>query len=75
MANALEMMAQTAIKQMLQNLPPDIADNIGQIGKTVASFKAQLDRIENQQRRIMAFLDIPAETETKELTDDRPADQ
>lgn len=77
MANAIEMMIQTALGKMMENapdmlgklvanLPPDIVANIGQIAQTVASFKAQLDRIESQNRLIIGHLNIPAGTDLTE---------
>jgi hypothetical protein len=71
MASGLEMMALKVLENMLpkliENLPPELVANAFQIGQNVASFKAQLDRIENQQRLIMAHLNIPGETQTTEL--------
>lgn len=78
--NAIEMAIQAALAkamnslserlpELLNNLPPDIVANIGQISQTVLSFKAQLDRIENQNRLIIAHLKIPAETEITEIDD------
>lgn len=77
MANAIEMAIQAALTramaglqdrlpELLNNLPPEIVANIGQISQTVLSFKAQLDRIENQNRLIIAHLKIPAETEIED---------
>lgn len=34
------------IKMLLQNLPPETFQQIGQIGQVVANFQVQLDRIE-----------------------------
>lgn len=64
--NALEMAASAMIQKMLANLPPEIQANIGQIGKVVSGLQAQLDRIENQQRLIMAHLEIPGDVQTTE---------
>lgn len=61
--NAIEMAAKAMIEKAIANLPPEVLGTIGQIGQTVASFKAQLDRIENQQRLIMAHLNIPGDTQ------------
>jgi hypothetical protein len=58
--NAIEMAAKAMIEKIVGNLPPEVLANIGQIGQTVAGFKAQLDRIENQNRLIIAHLNIPA---------------
>lgn len=80
--NAIEMAIQAAIGKMMErapdmladvvrNLPPDIVANIGQISQTVLSFKAQLDRIENQNRLIIGHLNIPPGTEISEITDAR----
>lgn len=63
MASGIEMMALSLLPKLLANLPPEIGEQIGQIGQTVAGFKAQLDRIENQNRLIIAHLNIPAVTE------------
>lgn len=49
---------QSRIPELLSNLPPEVMQNIGQIGATVAGFKSQLDRIENQNRMIMDHLGI-----------------
>jgi hypothetical protein len=69
MANAIEMAISAAMQGMLpklmEHIPPELLENIGQIGNTVAGFKAQLDRIENQQRLIIAHLKIPMEVEIK----------
>jgi hypothetical protein len=66
MANAIEMAISAAMQGMLpklmEHIPPELLENIGQIGNTVAGFKAQLDRIENQQRLIISHLKIPMET-------------
>lgn len=57
MANAIQMAITAAVKQAMGNLPPEIVETIGQIGGTVTSFKAQLDRIENQNREILSALE------------------
>lgn len=54
------------IPELLQNLPPEILAQVGQISQIALGLKGQLDRIENQNRLIIAHLNIPAETETKE---------
>lgn len=58
----MDMMIATALENMLPkllaNLPPELSETIGQIGQTMAGFKAQLDRIENQNRVIQAALKI-----------------
>jgi hypothetical protein len=75
--NVLEMVAQTFAKQMaeqgpemvakmLASLPPDIVATIGQIRDVALSYKAQLNRIENQQRLILTHLNIPLDVETTE---------
>ena len=69
--NAVEMMMKTMLDKALANLPPEVTNTIGQIGQTVAGFKAQLDRIENQNRLIIARLNIPADTEIMENNDVR----
>lgn len=61
--NALEMAAKAMIEKALANLPPEVMGTIGQIGQIAVGIKAQLDRIENQQRLIMAHLNIPSDTE------------
>lgn len=79
--NALEMMAQSVSKQFadrlpeliakaVENLPPDVLANVGQIRDIVSSYKAQLDRIENQQLLIMTALKISGTDLTKETTND-----
>lgn len=50
----------------LANMPEDIKATIGQISQITLGFKAQLDRIESQQRLIMAHLNIPPETQERE---------
>lgn len=73
MANAIEMAVMAMAKKMMEGLearipelisglPPDVFDGARQTMANVASFKAQLDRIENQQRLIMAHLKIPDDT-------------
>jgi hypothetical protein len=80
--NAIEMAIQAALNkvlekapdmlaEMVKNLPPDIVANIGQISQTVLSFKAQLDRIENQNRLIIVHLNIPPGTDLTEHVDAR----
>ncbi|MDE2020570.1 MAG: hypothetical protein KGJ13_09565 [Patescibacteria group bacterium] len=59
--NALEMAAKAMIEKALANLPPEVMGTIGQIGQIAVGIKAQLDRIENQNRLIMAALEIPAD--------------
>jgi hypothetical protein len=77
MANAIEMAIQAALNKAMesapdmlaklaQNLPPDIVATIGQISGIVLSYKAQLDRIENQNRLIIAHLNIPPGTDLTE---------
>lgn len=52
-------MAFNAMAQLLMNnLPPEVLETVGQIGQTVAAFKAQLDRVEANQLAIMAKLEI-----------------
>jgi hypothetical protein len=41
-----------AINKLLEHMPPEVIDNIKQIGQTVAGFKAQLDRIEARLERL-----------------------
>lgn len=71
MASGMEMMIQSAVMNMLpkliEKLPPEVAATIGQIGQTVAGFKSQMDRIENNQNRILAALNIPPEHDTQIL--------
>lgn len=55
------------LPELIEKLPPDIQATIGQIGKSVAGFQAQLDRIEARQLIIMSHMDIPTSLETKEL--------
>lgn len=62
---------QERIPEMLQNLPPEMLAQVGQITKIAVGIQAQLDRIENQNRLITAHLNIPAETETKEFDHER----
>lgn len=59
--NAMQMAAAVAMKSLMANLPPEVVETIGQIGSTVAAFKAQLDRIESNQRVIMFHLNIASE--------------
>ncbi len=61
--NAMEMAMKAMIEKAIANLPPEVLGTIGQIGQTVAGFKDQLDRIEYQQRLIMAHLNIPGDTQ------------
>lgn len=65
--NAMDMMMKAAFEKLLAGIPPETLQTIGQIGQIALSLRAQLDRIENQQRLLMAHLNIPAETEIKEL--------
>lgn len=67
--NAFEMAAKAMIEKALANLPPEVLATIGQIGQTMQGFKAQLDRIEYQNRLIMAHLDIPADTQATDTTE------
>jgi hypothetical protein len=77
MANAIEMAISAALGKMMENapdmlgklvanLPPDIVATIGQTAQIALSYKAQLDRIENQNRLIIAHLNIPAGTDLTE---------
>lgn len=66
MASALEQIALNLIPKLLANLPPEVSDQIGQIMQIGLGLKAQLDRIENQNRLIIGHLKIPAETEISE---------
>lgn len=79
MANAFEMAAMATLQKMLPgllaNLPPEITSTIGQIGGIVSGLKAQLDRIENQQRLILAHMNIPADVQTLGATDGRQSEQ
>lgn len=45
-----------ALKAAAENLPPEIQENILQIGQKVASFQTQLDRIEASQTIIISLL-------------------
>jgi hypothetical protein len=65
--NAMEMMAKAALEKMMANIPPETIAQVMQIGQTVLSFKAQLDRVEANQVRIMKALNIPLEGEIMEL--------
>lgn len=67
-----------ALKAAAENLPPEIQENILQIGQKVASFQTQLDRIEASQAIIISLLqgkDLPngPEREFPELAGPRPA--
>ncbi|MDE2019984.1 MAG: hypothetical protein KGJ13_06600 [Patescibacteria group bacterium] len=72
--NAIEMAVKAAMEKMvgtladrvpdlLQNLPPEVLGQIGQISQIALSLRALLDRIEYQNRLIMAHLNIPADVE------------
>lgn len=65
--NAIQMAIKAAIENAMGNLPPEILNNIGQIGEFVKNVKTQLDRIENQQRLILAHMKIPGDVEFKNL--------
>lgn len=74
--NVFDMMAKSfsdqlpsLVEKAVANLPPEVLANVGQIRDVVQSYKAQLDRIENQNRLIIAHLNIPAETEILENGD------
>jgi hypothetical protein len=54
--SAKEMLMEMAINKVLEHLPPETVDDIKQIGVTVAGFKAQLERIEKQNDRILLLL-------------------
>ncbi len=69
--NAIEMAAKAMIEKLVGNLPPEVMQNIGQIGQTALSLKGQLDRIEYQQRLIMAHLNIAPDTQPMELSNGR----
>lgn len=84
--SVIDMVAQTLAKQLAEqgpdmiaklvgNLPPDVLHTIGQIRDTVLSYKAQLDRIENQNRLIIAHLNIPAGTDITEHDNARERDR
>jgi hypothetical protein len=45
-----------ALQSAAANLPPEIQENILQIGQKVAMFQAQLDRIEQQNADIIRLL-------------------
>lgn len=64
--NAMEMMIKSVVENAVKNLPPETLQQIGQISQTVLAFKAQLDRIENQNRLIIAHLNIPPDVEILE---------
>lgn len=64
--NALEMAAKAMLDKALANLPPEVLGSIGQIGQIAVGVKAQLDRIEYQNRLIMAHLNIPADVQAIE---------
>lgn len=53
-----EAMAKIAIEKAMENIPPETLAQIGQIGQIVISVRAQLDRIEAQNRMIMDRLGI-----------------
>jgi len=49
---------QQMIMNILKSAAPDLAKQVDDVAVTVASFKAQLDRIEARQHIIMQHLDI-----------------
>jgi hypothetical protein len=51
--SAQEMLLEMAVTKICENLPPDAIDNIRKIAETIAGFKAQLERIEVQNQRII----------------------
>lgn len=61
MATALEMMISAAMK----NLPEGTLNTIAQIGQTVQTFQAQLNRIEAQNTAIIRHFEI-VETDNAE---------
>lgn len=81
MANAIEMAVSAVIERnlpdllqrLITNLPPEVVQNIGQMGKIAVSLKAQLDRIENQQRAILDQMSRSAAANT-EQGNERPGD-
>lgn len=68
--NGIEMMVKTMIEKAMTNLPPEVLSTIGQVGQIAVSIKAQLDRIEAQNRLIISHLKIPDDTAQHGENDD-----
>lgn len=56
--SGLNMMMEKMMQQALASLPPELIENISNIGKIAVDAKRQLDRIEMRQRLIMDALKI-----------------
>ena len=63
MASPFEAMMKIAFEKALENIPPETIEQIRQIGHFTLAVKAQLDRIEAQQRMIMNALGIGQEVD------------
>jgi hypothetical protein len=64
-----------AIKTAAENLPPEIQENILQIGQKVAMFQAQLDRLEAGQAEIISLLILKGTANGSEHADGAPRPQ
>lgn len=68
--NAIEMAVKAVLEKtlpgmaerLLSNLPPEVIETIGLLGKTAVSLKAQLDRIEARLIRIEEKIGLSLET-------------
>lgn len=56
------------VANLASNIPPDVLEQIKQIGQFVSGMDARLARIEMQQRVIMDALNIGTETDARERT-------
>lgn len=57
-----------ALKSAAENLPPEIQENILNIGQKVASFQAQLDAIQRQNDLIISLLQKGVENGRSEIS-------
>ena len=70
--NAMEMLMKSAMDKLLENIPPETLEQVGQISQFVRRLDQRLDRIEARQLLIMEALKIPADTQQEALSHDQP---
>lgn len=63
--SGLQQMAANMLRDLIGNLPPEIKQNIDNIGQTVLAFKAQMDRIEANQQTIISALNLSPEIQAR----------
>lgn len=70
--NGMEMMTERVVKSIINNLPPGVSENIGQIFQKVVSFEERQIRIERKLDILLSLAGYQEPDQPKEITHVQP---